>query len=742
MEYIAHAEQKEDGTFKKHQLEDHLRKVAKLAESFAGEFKAGDWAYLAGLWHDLGKYRQSFQAYIRKGTGLNPEAHIEKENDSRTNHASSGAIYAQRELGKMGLPLSYMIAGHHAGLPDYEGGGEAPGAYLVEVLQRDKKLEKEALQAPIPDDIRNSPPPETFCLGDKEGFHLWVRMLFSCLVDADFLDTEGFYSPEKSEKRKPRHNLDEMLERFNAHMEELQRGAGISAVNEIRSDLLAQSRTKAKCMPGIFTMTIPTGGGKTLSSLAFALEHAVQYKKRRIIYAIPYTSIIEQTAGIFQKIFSSLGELVLEHHSNIEPDKADKENHWSRLATENWDAPLVVTTTVQLFESLFAARTSRCRKLHNLVNSVIVLDEAQLLPIRHLDPIRKVISLLSEHYGVTFVLSTATPTGLSEQTSPFGRKLLEGLKSNEIIKKPETYFNKLKRVHYELPKNFNATVSWESLVSELAQYESVLVVVNKRQDARELFELMPEGALHLSALMCAAHRSEVIKEIRKRLASGKPTKVISTQLVEAGVDFDFPVVYRAMAGLDSIVQSAGRCNREGRLESGCVVVFVPPTNPPPGDISTAIASTRSTLECLKPEANKLDQPETIERYFDHLFSQAKQLDSCGMEKLLVGDAGAGQVQFRTASKRFRLIDDRNTHTVYVRYKEAEDLLKELGDYSTRGLLRKLQRYSVTLYDYQFQEMFRLGAIEEIQGYFAQTSIGIYSKTTGLQTEPGNPSIII
>jgi len=490
-------------------------------------------------------------------------------------------------------------------------------------------------------------------------------------------------------------------------------------------------------------MTIPTGGGKTLSSLAFALEHAVKRQKRRIIYAIPYTSIIDQTANVFREIFSSFDNLMVEHHSNIEPSKESDENRWSRLATENWDAPLVVTTTVQLFESLFAARTSRCRKLHNLANSIIILDETQLLPARYLDPLRRVIKLLSEHYGVTFVLSTATPTGLSEQTSPFGKKLLEGLNGTEIIDNPKPYYEKLKRVRYELPENLTAPPpDWESLAAELAQHKSVLVVVNKRQDAQDLLAAMPEGALHLSALMCAAHRSKVIEEIRNRLKSNRPTRVVSTQLVEAGVDLDFPVVYRALAGLDSIIQSAGRCNREGRLASGRVVVFVSPTKPPPGAISQAIGSTIPTLKLNA--ADNIDQPEVIEQYFSHLFQQISSADADKMNRLLAGEASALRVQFRTAAQNFRMIDDCHSHTVYVRYNEqAEQLLEQLRDYPTRELLRALQRYSVTVYDYQLREMFECGTVEEISpGYFAQSAVGKYDATTGLRVKSEPQSFFV
>ena len=745
VEYIAHARENPSAQngFDIHSLEDHLRKVAKQAQEFAKEFNAGDWAYPAGLWHDLGKYRVAFQAYIQRGTGINPDAHIEKDSDPRTNHASSGAIYSREKLGDRGLPLAYMIAGHHAGLPDYEGGGEAKGAHLREVLERDKPLLEEALREHIPDDIRVSDKPITSCHGNADGAHLWIRMLFSCLVDADFLDTESFMSPHLFEQRPTTFPLKKLLDSFNRHMDTITQKSEKSLVNKLRAEFLSQCRHTAAASPGIFTLTIPTGGGKTLSSLAFALEHAIRYKKRRIIYAIPYTSIIDQTAKIFYKIFSDLGDIVLEHHSNIEPDKESRENHRSRLATENWDAPIIVTTTVQLFESLFAARTSRCRKLHNIVNSVIVLDEIQLLPLQHLAPIRKIMGLLARHYGVTFILSTATPTGLNEQTSPFGKKLLEGLDSTEIVDGIGKYYDQLKRVHYELPADFQDSRSWAEIAEELTQYDSVLVIVNKRQDAKDLFDLMPAETYHLSALMCAAHRSHVIEEIRTRLREDKPTRVISTQLVEAGVDFDFPVVYRAMAGLDSIVQAGGRCNREGTLNDvGKVVVFVPPSSPPRGTISTAIASCISVLSSLDQQVS-IDSPEVFERYFNHLFAQVES-DSANMYELLERDAGRLQIQFRTAALKFRMIDDANTHTLYVRYGEkTDDWLEQLKFHPSRELLRKLQRYSVTVYNHQFDAMLSRGDIEEVySGFYAQSGGGTYDEKLGLlvgkiELTPGN-----
>jgi len=732
--YIAHVRQDENGRWVEHTLDEHLHKVAQKAGEFARAFGSEDWANPAGLWHDLGKYRPAFQVHIKKGSGYVPDAHITSENNPITAHASTGALYAVEKLGSHGTILAYLIAGHHAGLPDFET-DDAKGRALWEILQADKDLLREALEQNIPDNILNGDLPKTPPLGHPENFHLWIRMLFSCLVDADFLDTESFMSPDKTTTRTQSVTPQKLLPCFNQYMESLQLKAQNTTVNHIRSEILTACRNKAIGQTGVYTMTVPTGGGKTLSSLAFALEHAAKHNKQRIIYVIPYTSIIEQTANIFRDIFKPLGDILIEHHSNTEPDKERNENSWSRLATENWDATLIVTTTVQLFESLYAARTSRCRKLHNLVNSVIVLDEIQLLPPEQLNPIRHIIQSLNQYYGVTFVITTATPSGFKEHISPFGKKLLQGVSSEEIIDSPVNYYDQLNRVHYRLPDNFSHSQSWVEIAEELTDHESVLAIVNTRKDAKELWEIMPKGTYHLSTLMCAEHRSQIIKEIRERLKPGhdEPTKVISTQLVEAGVDFDFPVVYRALAGLDSIVQAAGRCNREGKLDKGEVVVFVPPADPPRGILSTA---THTAVSILTGFTGDIQAPDTFQRYFEQFFAGVKEHDKYGVLNKLQQAAIEGQIQFRTAAQRFRMIDDKDTVPIFVRYGEGDSLVNILGKGKPhRWLLRKLQRFTVTLYRYQFEAMLNRGDIQEIcKGFYAQSGSCIYSDDLGLMVE--------
>ena len=405
--YLAHVRYDGD-TFALHDLNEHLRGVGKLAEEYAQVFGSGDWARVAGLWHDLGKYSAEFQNRIKSVSGYDADAHLEGQS-GRVDHSTAGAQHAVNQFGVHGRILAYCIAGHHAGLPDWHTSETAGGALKVR-LDDDSHL-KRTLSQTIPHEILSQPKPTSALLGKAEGFALWVRMLFSCLVDADFLDTEAFMDADTAAQRLNTVTPPDLLPRFNAYMEEQFSHASPTQVNRIRAEVLRQCRDKAQEAPGLFSLTVPTGGGKTLSSLAFALEHAVHHGKRRIIYAIPYTSIIEQTANVFRGIFP---DEVIEHHSNLDPEK---ETVKSRLVSENWDAPLVVTTNVQFFESLFAARTSRCRKLHNIVDSVVVLDETQLLPPEFLQPILDVMKALVRDYGVTFVLSTATQPALGYITN-------------------------------------------------------------------------------------------------------------------------------------------------------------------------------------------------------------------------------------------------------------------------------------------------------------------------------------
>jgi len=603
-------------------------------------------------------------------------------------------------------------------------------------------------------------------------FALWVRMLFSCLVDADFLDTERFISSGKADARNGFMLVAELEKHLAEHLarmaqEVAARGEAESPVNRKRVEVLRACLAKAECPPGVFSLTVPTGGGKTLSSLAFALRHAVRHGKRRVIYAIPYTSIIEQTAGIFRGIFGD--ENVIEHHSNVEVDDK-QETARSRLACENWDAPLIVTTNVQLLESLFASRTSRCRKLHNLVGSVIVLDEAQLLPVPYLQPVVDVLRLLVKDYGVTLVLCTATQPTLESRNGFDLARQLRGFVAGEIREIVDDvaglYALLGQRVKVHQPADLKTPSNWEQLAPQIAGHDAVLAVVGRRADARELYmQLKAEdhaGLWHLSGLMCAQHRSDAIADIkeallarRQALAAGqnpRPIRVISTQLVEAGVDIDFPVVYRALAGLDSIAQAAGRCNREGRLDKGEVHVFVPPKSAPPGLLRMAEQATRILWEALPPGADPMGV-ERFGEFFRRLYGDANldAKDICGLLRKV------GDVNFRTAAERFRLIDEAEAATVFVRYKRNADddaidvllnTLKKEGP--QRWLLRKLQRYGVSIYQRDLQRLEDLGDIEPLGGDFPGLyvqSFGndvLYDRVLGINVEgaPGDPGNLV
>lgn len=733
---LAHVRQRDDGSFEVHDLEKHLRAVAMKAGRFAENFGSQDWGFLAGLWHDLGKYSAEFQQRIKSVSGYDSEAHLEGQS-GRVDHSTAGAQHAIEKFRVHGRILAYLIAGHHAGLPDWHT-SETAGAALKARLDDGSHLKRTLCQHISPE-ILSQPKPESVLLGKAEGFALWIRMLFSCLVDADFLDTEAFMDADKAAQRADILTPPELLSRFNAFIEEKFLDVPLTRVNRIRADVLRQCRDKAREVPGIFSLTVPTGGGKTLSSLAFALEHAKCHGKRRVIYAIPYTSIIDQTADVFRDIFP---DAVIEHHSNLDPEK---ETAKSRLAAENWDASLIVTTNVQFFESLFASKTSRCRKLHNIVNSVVVLDEAQLLRPEFLQPILDVMNLLVSHYGVTFVLSTATQPALG--TRKTFQSTIRGLHGvHEIVKDPDVLSRDLERVTYTMPKDYQQSETWDDVAAQLREYPSVLTIVNSRADARELHRRMPEGTVHLSALMCGDHRSRVIARIKQQLWAGEGVRVVSTQLVEAGVDVDFPVVYRALAGLDSIVQAAGRCNREGRLKRGKIVVFVPPTSVPSGPLRRAADTTVSLLrESTESPFNR----DLFLRYFQRFYSKAPSLDEHGITCLLKPDGDGDdqlKVQFRTAAQRFRLIDDSSDCSIIVRYGDSPSLIGHLEkEGPERWLMRKLQRYTVSLPDHQFQKLLNNGDVTEIwTGMFAQTSDVLYHPELGVLVDGTNldPSALV
>lgn len=728
--HVAHVKKHQNGSWDSpHLLADHLQNTAKIAASFASNFNSAKWGEACGFAHDIGKSRPKWQGYLRckSGYGYDEEAHLEGKSGKEP-HAIHGAFMIEKIFGRgIGRFLSYCIAGHHAGLPDWsnaEGAGRAALQYQLVNFKDIDDLDKEII-----DHLRGLKP-ERLPFQCKDGLDasLWIRMLYSCLVDADFLDTEAYMEPQKSRERSCYLKPAELEKLFDSYINRLEQSAEASKINRIRNKVRNNCVAGAAGGQGIYTLTVPTGGGKTLSSLAFALKHAVKHNLDRVIYVIPYTSIIEQNAAVFKKV---LGEdQVIEHHSNLVEEESTPQ---SRLAAENWDAPVIVTTTVQFFESLFAARAGRCRKLHNIAKAVVVLDEAQLLPVEHLRPILDTLQLLVDRYSASIVISTATQPAF--KTRRYGGVTFKGLGESLELMKDEVaaIYEELKRVTVTLPEDINTHSEWEEVAASLKEHDRVLCIVSDRRSCRELHALMPDGTDHLSALMCAQHRSEVIADIKARLAKDEPVRVISTQLVEAGVDIDFPVVYRSFAGLDSIAQAAGRCNREGRLETGKLVVFNPPRKIPAGILRKAAETSRNIL--ASTSANPLDH-KVYERFFAELYWKANTLDREDIVALLTPDREELGINFRTAAERLKIIDDAMQKTVLVRYGESEELLSLLEKIGPeRWLMRKLQRYSVNIYNHEFNAMLNEGRLQELHPYiYALRAKDDYSPQIGLLVE--------
>jgi CRISPR-associated endonuclease/helicase Cas3 len=692
MTRLALAHVRADGA--EHDLVDHLRAVGRLAAQFGEPFGGGAQAELAGLWHDLGKYAADFQAKLRAAQRLEAaSAHLETDDEvaahRKVDHSTAGALHAAQRDGGALLPIAFAIAGHHAGLADWGPLKERLGA-------RQQRLEA-ALAGGAPRDLLDHPVPSLPshlrpALRDVAAWHrleLFTRMVFSALCDADFLDTEAFFDAERPELRRGHLALPELAKRLRIHIDGLE--ARDTEVNRVRAEVRAACLAAATRSPGLFTLTVPTGGGKTLAAMEFGLRHALAHRLRRVIVAIPHTSIIEQNAQVYRRAFrlEDGDASLVEHHSSLDPAR---ETPRGRVAAENWDAPIVVTTNVQLLESLFANRPSACRKLHHIARSVLVLDEAQTLPRDLLAPTTDMLEALTRDYGCSVVLCTATQPAL-------GREVLGDCgfsATTEIIPDPHRLADRLRRVDTDWTMA-GESVAWDALAKRLAEAEDVLAIVHRRDDARRLCAaldacLEDRSATHLSALMCPAHRHRVLEEIRARKGRGEPVRVVSTQLVEAGVDLDFPVVYRALAGLDSLAQAAGRCNREGRLAGrGTLHVFRAPTRPPEGILDQGLAVAEVMLAAGGLELD-LFAPATHAAYFERLYRTGVDHDTKDIQ------GHRAKLDFRTVAEAYRLIDDDGSAPVVIpwdeRARRAIAAVECLGP--SRGRLRELQRVTVNV----------------------------------------------
>lgn len=670
-----------------HLLSDHLRATADLAAGFAAAFGAAPWGRLIGTWHDLGKYQAAFQARIR-GERVDVE------------HSTVGALLAAEKGLKAALPIALAVAGHHGGLPNLEA-DQHNGTPLQHRLRTRRDLLGSAKASLPPELLALKLPdlPPAFVTEGPSGcrrIEFFTRMLFSCLVDADFLDTEEFFHPGARAAARGFDTIGALRIRLDAAIATLVAKAHESAVNEARREVLAACRAAATKPQGFFGLTVPTGGGKTLSAMAFSLSHAEQHDLSRVISVIPYTSIIEQNATVYREALGP--DNVIEHHSNLDPNTESSRN---RLASENWDAPVVVTTTVQFFQSLLAARTSACRKLHNIARSVIVLDEVQSLPAGFLAPILDVLQELVARYGCSVVLATATPPALLRRDAlPIGIETL-----THIIEKPSSLAQSLRRVRIAWPSLDEPPVEWPDLAERLVRHQQALAVLHRRDDARELASLLPDkGTYHLSARMCPRHRMEVVARVRDALRTGQTCRLVSTQLIEAGVDLDFPVVYRALAGMDSVVQAAGRCNREGRgPQPGVAHVFLAPTAPPPGTLRIAMETTKAMLVDHGDDLDPLN-PAVMEEFFRRLYFKLEP-DAKGIQ------GQRSQLNFANTAQRFQMIEDGYATPVVVPYGEGAERVAAARLAPSRQTLRALQPYTVSMYPQEIRRLEDAGALE-------------------------------
>jgi CRISPR-associated endonuclease/helicase Cas3 len=742
-------------------LNRHLDEVASRARTLATLPWLVRLAEVAGRWHDLGKYSEQFQGMLRGAVAADPDADDpEGDGHGRVDHSTFGAQYAvslaksapEKRVARM---LAYVIAGHHSGLADWRSGARSSLPARLEV----QKPEIRSARARLPGELNNEQlppgaeferlsPPWTI---EQAPFVMAMRcrVLFSLLVDADRLATEAFCDPARHRLRTPAPPLSELASRLRTHIDALRPKPGAEAVNAVRAGVLRACRDAAERVPGFFSLTVPTGGGKTLSSMSFALEHAARHGLRRVIYAAPFTSIIEQNADVFRRALGVAdgSDLVLEHHSAVDQSR---ETERTRLMTENWDAPVIVTTNVQLLESMLASSTSACRKIHRVARSVILLDEAQALPATLLRPCLEVLRCLVNDMGCTVVLCTATQPALNVRKDfDIGLDGVGEMMGNSV----SATFEALRRVSLER----TGMLDDAELVARILEEPRCLCIVNSRAHAATLFEMVRERdpeAVHLSASMCAEHRSDVLAQVRERLASApdRSCRVISTQVVEAGVDVDFPVVFRAMAGLDSIAQAAGRCNREGRLSGlGRTVVFETPWNTDgkvPHSIKTGAERATEVLE--SNEGDPLGPP-AVETYFKLAYGVERgrpkdaAWDAPGVMKCfaLARPSGELEADFRDAASRFKLIDEYQVPMLvpYGRTPlELEEAVRSCVERRDHRAFRQFQRLSVNVPERVRNAMLDGGAARRIEPFDVVVNGDAYDDQLGLRSDVLGPDI--
>lgn len=729
-QFISHIRKDKDGNIVAIQSnKEHCNNVAELAKQFAEEFGMGDFGYVMGMLHDKGKEKREFQEYIQDVNGIPGHKKWTQEGKA---HAYVGGLVAKESYPYLYPILSYPIVGHHSGLDDYFPSEGLSGLKNKIALKLPSEISKDKIKTKL--DI----PRFLSGLSSSEYSHI-IRMLFSCLKDADCLDTERFMDYKsyclRTQNKTP---LAELLPLLEDYLTNLSKTAKTSDVNKTRTLIQEYCRDKSVRKKGFYGLTVPTGGGKTLSSLLWAMLHAKEHNLKRIIIAIPYTSIIVQTARILKSIFGE--ENVLEHHCNFDVEQIKDEEQRERmtLAMDNWDFPIIVTTNVQLFESMFSSKCSDCRKLHNIVNSVIILDEVQTLPIPFLNPIVNALKTYQSLFGISILFTTASQPILCGKHKSLANYTLDGIDFNEwdeIVPDSELLHDKLRRVELAFDEYVS---SYDEIAERITKHKVVLCIVNSKKDAREIYNRLPhEGiTIHLSRWMYSEHIAASIEIIRIALKNKYPVvRVVSTQLVEAGVDFDFPVVFRQEAGLDSILQAAGRCNREGKQKMGTTYVFRLESLMVKGHL----AKTINAFRMCKDSVEDWFSPEAMKKYFKNLYLNSN-FDEMQIEKQSKYSKNEGTlvVNFDTMHRLFKLINDKDVNIVIL----VPDILPLIDEVKGKGFIshtdiKQLSRYSVGVSKIDFEILRSEGLIKEIMpnsNLYVTTSTSQYNTNIGLLFE--------
>lgn len=713
VEYIGHTS--DDG--RKQLLLDHLNGTSKLCRENANEFWA-DIAEFVGQIHDIGKYTSGFQKRINGAENI------------RVEHAICGAKEVAKAPPKSYVPMiEYCVAGHHSGLPD--GGTKVDGEEDSTLHGRMKRktgdysaYENEVKLEYPKDNLR-----ELFDVSNQreiiERYSFFTRYLFSCLTDADFIDTERFATPntDRGIDGDFQKAYEKVCEKLNSFKIE-------TKLQESRSIIQEQVYKSVESNANVYTLNMPTGSGKTLCSIRAALKTAIENKKKRIIYVIPYVSIIEQTAKVFEDIFGDVLP-VLQHHSNydFDDDKNEDENEITseklKRSCENWDAKLIVTTNIQFFESLYHYKGRRLRKLHNLADSVIIFDEIHMLPIDYIQPCLRAIGYVTKYLNSTAILMSATMPNYDK----FMERYMSGVKIENAVK-DTSLFNVFDKCRYE----YIGKCELASLAEKAQEYDNALIIVNKRKTARELYDICSGNKYHLSTYMTPLHRSEIIAKIKEDIKNGINTTVISTSLIEAGVDLDFKAVFREIAGIDNVLQSGGRCNREGKMDMGDVFVFETDggnyQTKKKSDIIIRANITRNLFE----EFENISTDKCIKEYYGRLLNyKEKKIEENTITAIMGNDLRIDGIPFRTYAESFNFIDNQVIGIV-IPCDENRGLIKELKD-GKLSVKRNLQRYSASVNKDEFKELFQIGIIETLDcGVCILANTDYYKSDVGLTLE--------